>query len=390
MDVLQTRVVSQFVCTGDACPDTCCKGWGMQLTRETVNKYAAEAPELLEAVTSGEAEHIMKRDPATDFCVKFEAGWCGIHKAYGEEMLGDACHFFPRVTRRLGEKVVMTASMSCPEIARLSLREDGPTEAVNTEMQRLPFSLKDYALDGLDAQAMYGMHAAFIAHVRAHALQPERAMMHVVSVSRSLDLLPVEQWQAALGFYLRMADGRLPPPEPVASDPFNLLNALQGLVGAAKTTARPRLMRSIDAMAEMLGATLDWQTLGISLSDDSAMRYLRMQAFWREHCAAYYAPILVRWLEAQLSLNLFPFAGLGQDFASRATIVAVRFATVKLALMARAMQEQRVLDEAELVEVVQGIARFLDHLADPTLSLRIYEELGWMREARLRALLGDA
>lgn len=386
----QTSAVAQFHCTGDACPDTCCKGWGMQLTQETVALYKAEAPELLDAVTSGEAEFIMRRDPDTDFCVKFDAGWCGVHKAYGDRMLGDACHFFPRITRSVAGRTLMTASMGCPEITRLTLTQDAPASLIDAQVERVPFSLKEYATPELDGEVIWMLHHAFVAHVRTEGLAAERALSHVASVVRSMSLLPVEQWTAAIGFYLRMADGRLPAPEAQASDPFNILNALQGLVGAAPVAKRERLMRSIECMAETMRVGLDWSALRMHLGEGADVAYLRMQAFWREHCAQHYAPILSRWLEGQLSLSLFPFAGLGRDMVERITIIGVRFATVKLALMAACFKAQALLDEDELVRVVQGISRFMDHLADPELSMRIYDEVGWVREARLRALIGDS
>lgn len=362
----------------------------MQLTPETIALYEAEAPALLDAVTSGEAEFIMRRDAATDYCVKFEAGWCGVHKQYGDRMLGDACHFFPRVTRSVAGRTLMTASMGCPEITRLTLTQDAPATLMDAQVERLPFSLKEYATPELDGEVMWVLHQAFVSHVRTEGISAERALCHLASVVRSISLLPVEQWTAAIGFYLRMADGRLPMPEAHVMDPFNILNALQGLVGAAPTAKRERLMRSIECMAEMLCVELDWDRLQMRLAEGADVAYVRMHAFWREHCAALYAPVLSRWLEGQLTLSLFPFAGLGRDMVERATIIGVRFATVKLALMAACFKAQGALDDAELVRVVQGISRFMDHLADPELSMRIYGEVGWVREARLRALVGDA
>lgn len=386
--VTQTQTVAAFRCVGDQCPDTCCKGWGMQLTQETLALYKEQAPELVEAVTSGEAELIMKRDPQTDHCVKFEQGWCGIHARYGEQFLGDACHFFPRATRLLGERLVMTASMACPEIVRLAWRDAAPTAYEAGEVARVPYALKQYLPEGIDDAQAWAMHEAVLASVRG-APSAERALVRLNAVARSLDVMPKAQWAEALPFYLAMAEGRLPPPEANASDPFNLLNALQGLIGAAQATKRERLMQTVADMAEALKATLDWQTLGIELDAQSGMQYLRMEALWRTH-APHYAPLLLRWLEMQLALALFPFAGFGETLAERVSIIGVRLATVKLALMAAVFRTQGALAEEDVVRVVQSLARFMDHLADPTLSLRIYTETGWVREARMRALLGDA
>src|SRR5690349_1055310 len=104
--MLCTKSLSAFSCLGDKCADTCCQGWSMQVDDVTLARYRKDAPELLGAVeASQEAPWIMRKDPATNFCVKLEGGLCGIHKQYGDAFLSDACHFYPRVTRALGESV---------------------------------------------------------------------------------------------------------------------------------------------------------------------------------------------------------------------------------------------------------------------------------------------
>lgn len=57
--------------------------------------------------------------------------------------------------------------------------------------------------------------------------------------------------------------------------------------------------------------------------------------------------------------------------------------------MSHLTEDNAAPDEATVVRVVQSLSRFLDHLADPTFSRMAYEEAGWFREGRLRALMGD-
>lgn len=385
----QAEAVSCFQCLGDRCEDTCCKGWGMQLTAETVARYEREAPELLEAVTSGEAEHIMKRDEATDYCVKFDQGWCAIHRDYGEDFLGDACHFFPRVTRRLGEAHLMTASLSCPEIVRLGLIEQRGFASVDGQTERLPYSLRDYLPEGLQADKALETHRFLLQAVTDDSLTAERAMARLRSVAASLQQVDAASWGMAVPFYWNNAETRLPIAEDAPADPFNLLNALQGLIGASKQTARLRLMQTVKDMEQALDATLDWERLSIRTSPHSLNAWQQMQTRWRKEWAASFQPLLRRWLQAQLSVACFPFAGFGDTLSDRATIIGVRFATLKLALMAACTQQNTRIDDADTVRIVQSLARFLDHLADPALSMQIYTEPGWTREARLRALVGD-
>lgn len=381
--------LSGFRCLGDACEDTCCKGWGMQLSQETVDLYAKEAPELLDAVTSGEAEHVMRRDPETDYCVKFDAGWCGIHARYGTDFLGDACHFFPRVTRALGENSIMTASLSCPEVVRLALLASGGFDWCPSDAERLPHSLKNYAPDALDAEKSAQVHRAFLDAATDETASPERIVSRLRSVSASLQAVDTASWAMATPFYLTHADSRLLPAEPHIADPFNLLNALQGLVGASRKTKRPRLDWTIRDMEQALKVTLDWERLTILTGDDSLNAWWQMNDRWSREWAVHFAPLLRRWIAAQLAVALFPFGGFGATLSDRATILGVRFATLKLALMSACQMKGGLIADDEMVRVVQSLARFLDHLADPELSMQIYTETGWVREPRLRALIGD-
>lgn len=380
--------LERFECLGDRCADTCCKGWGMQLTQETVDKYTTEAPELLDVVTSGEAEHIMKRDPVTDYCVKFDAGWCGIHKQYGTAFLGDACHFFPRSTRSIGDVAVMTASLSCPEVTRLALLDNGGFEWVEQAVSRLPFSLKDYKPELLESDKAADIHRALLRSVN-DAPTAERALARLYSVAASLERVGVDSWAMAVPFYLTHADGRLPVAEGHPADAFNLLHALVGLVAAAPRSNRPRLDATIAEMAAALHVELNRDTIQMDLSDDSAQALQHLEVQWVREWAAHYQPLLKRWIQAQLAIALFPFGGFGAGVSERVAIIGVRFATLKLALMS-ACQQQGGLPEAEtVIRVVQSLSRFLDHLADPTLSMQIYTETGWARESRLRGLIGD-
>ncbi len=360
----------------------------MQLTQETVDIYKERAPELLDAVTSGEAEHIMKRDSETDYCVKFDAGWCGIHKAYGTEFLGDACHFFPRSTRALGEQPIMTASLSCPEVARLALLADGGFDWQEEPPQRLPFSLKDYCPEGLEPEKAMQVHQACLQAVD-DAPTAERALARLRSAAASMEMVGVDSWAMAAPFYLSHADGRLPVAEGELADAFNLLHALSGLVAASAKTNRPRLEQTLAEMEAALAVTLHRDTVQMETSNASAQAWQGMEIRWVKEWSMLYQPLLKRWLQAQLAVALFPFGGFGQSLSERMTIIGVRFATLKLALMSGCQQHGGVLSEDEVIRVVQSLARFMDHLADPALSMQIYTETGWTRESRLRALVGD-
>ena len=156
--IKRANVLNQFTCLGDKCEDTCCQGWSMQVDQATHDRYQTQAPELLDSIEQAEeSPWIMRKNP-DNFCVKFEDGLCGIHKNYGDRFLGDACNFYPRVTRLLGTQIIMTASLSCPEIARLALFDNEPAVMTPAQEERLPSTTKNYLPDGMNEDDAMKVH----------------------------------------------------------------------------------------------------------------------------------------------------------------------------------------------------------------------------------------
>lgn len=353
----------------------------MQVDRPTVERYEREAPQLRDAVVSGEAEFVMRRNPDTGFCVKLGAdGWCGIHREFGTDMLGDACHLFPRMPRALGETVAVMGTLSCPELARLMIYGDNPFALTEFGDPRQPFLMRNYLPEGLTDSAALALHQQIISVAADETVSAERSLMRVSAIARALETQPPTAWPDTLPMYVMLADGRVPVAESSVNDPFNVLHALHGLTQAATTKPSLRLRAVIDRLAEALGAHFDGAN--IVLSDDAAMRALRLLERAR---AAWLQPVLRRYVQAQLSQSLFPFSGFGATLSERITTLGVRFATAKLVLASIEEPSEQVV-----IDAVQPLSRFMDHLADPALTLAICHETGWVREARLRGLIGDA
>jgi len=386
--IQRTGTLASFSCLGDKCEDTCCQNWSMQVDEPTMARYRAEAPELLDAVEAAvETPWIMRKDAATGMCVKLEGGLCGIHKSHGDKFLGDACHFYPRVTRALGDKIIMTATMSCPEIVRLALAGDDPCALGEAEVDRLPHSLKDYLPPALTPPEAFAVHQAFVDAAGHKDFSPEMNFIRIASVARSIERVDVKSWPQAAPFYFAHVGSWLPMAEKNIADPFNIAHALCGLIVASKKNPSARLKQTIDDMERALAITLDWQQAQIHTSDNSLSAYETLEKNWKEHAAEKYAPVLRRWLAMQMSLSLIPFAGPGATAEERMTIIGVRLATIKLALMCSHGIYGDELPQDVVVRVVQSLSRFLDHLGDPAFSLAIYSETGWSKENRMRGLL---
>ncbi|MBI1275718.1 hypothetical protein GC177_07075 [bacterium] len=380
---LQIALLEKFHCLGAECEDTCCRGWDMQMNARIQALYAEKAPDLLAAVAEGPSGAIMKRDPATDACIKLEAGLCGIHRDRGEQFLGDACYFYPRSTRHIEHNVVQSAALSCPEIVRLGLLQDGGWDYVGGEFERLPEALRHYG-EGVSGEAAIAMVTSFL-HLAKGEGAASALMGDILSVSQSLDHLPAESWPEAVPFYIKMAAGRRAAPEKDILDIFRLLHALVILFGGTGKTPSPRLQRVLDAVSQCLNAEVDWQAKSLITPENWQHVKTDLRACWQAN-AEKLEPVLKRWIQGQVSLHLHPLGGMGSKVFDRALLMAVRFAMVKLALVCRLAKGEEFTAEL-VVSTVQPLARVLDHLAGPELWLALCADYGWQREPRINGVI---
>lgn len=362
----------------------------MEVNSAVSDRYRTQAPELLDSVVSNGTQTIMRRDAKTDFCVRFSDGICGIHRDYGTDFLGDACFFYPRTLRRLGDRVSMSGTLSCPEVARLALFSDDAFRDVPLAPARMPEGIQDYLPPELSPEQALVTHHAFLRAALDESVSPARTIIRAYSVAESLTHISTSSWPDAAPFYFSFADSDLPPPEPRDTDLPYLLQALCGLVAAAKDVHHARLMRVIEDMQKAMHLSIRWDNLAIAPLPDSAHAIAAMQARWQGKWLPALEPFLRRYLAAEWSLSLFPFAGFGHTLTQKVAILGVRYSTLCLGLMSACSLQNGLIDASEQVRIVQSLSRFLDHLADPEFSIKIYQETGWLQKRRLRALVGDA
>lgn len=252
---------------------------------------------------------------------------------------------------------------------------------------RLPQEMKNILPPGLAPEDAVGIHNIFIAAAEDAAASAEHIFARVSSASRSLQRIGEKDWPQAAPLYLRLAGGGLPAPDININDPFNLLHALCGLVVASKKTMPPRLRQTVSEMEQALHVTLDWDNVLIDTDGSSLEAYNNLRKLWQGEMRDNYQPLLKRWLGAQLSASFYPFAGLGETLTQRITIIGVRMAILRLALISAYSVSGGRLQENDVVRIAQSLSRFLDHLANPQFLLEIFTETGWIKEGRILGLL---
>ena len=385
----QLRFVKEFNCLGSDCEDTCCQGWGMQVNKSCIKKYEEECPELLKDIVSGEAEHIMRRDPKTDLCVHYDNGLCAIHKEKGDKFLGDACNFYPRITRKYGNKIIMSAALSCPETARKIFFDDNPFEFVDNNVDRIPEEIVDYLPEEITDDNAFKIIKDILKFTEDETKTPERIISCLVSVFVSLDNLEINTWPDAISFYLKMSENRLMPVEENEYDMSNMVLFFAALIHSSKKKGDRKLNKILDDLQRSLAIDIDKETLELKISSEDSHNINNIYKEWESTKDEKMERVLRRYISSQIMISGYPFSGLGSNMLEKVTIFSVKYSLFKLILMSYLYENNKLPDDKKIVEVSYILSRFIDHIADPELSLTMYNQAGWNREGRLRAIIGD-
>lgn len=116
---------NEFECIASKCEDTCCAGWEIVIDDESYERYMKVDGDFGDALRS----KIGKSDGDNVFLLNNgncsflnESKMCEIYINIGEEHLCYTCKQFPRYTEEFGDLREVGLSLSCPEAARIILR----------------------------------------------------------------------------------------------------------------------------------------------------------------------------------------------------------------------------------------------------------------------------
>lgn len=123
------KAIKEFTCIGDDCESSCCKqGWRIKIDEEALeiwNRLEASPlkTQLLKHIETKEVDGKKIQSIAyaeNGYCFHLtENSQCKIHFELGADSLPNICHAFPRLYFENVSTKINTATMSCPELARL-------------------------------------------------------------------------------------------------------------------------------------------------------------------------------------------------------------------------------------------------------------------------------
>lgn len=126
----------KFMCIGGNCEDTCCKGWDIEIDKDTFIEYSKVSDEKMKNLLS---ENIHRNDDCSSDDLDYgviklnkekrcpfldKCNYCSIYTNIGEEYLSNICTQFPRVLNKVDKEYEISLDVSCIEAARIMLKNN--------------------------------------------------------------------------------------------------------------------------------------------------------------------------------------------------------------------------------------------------------------------------
>lgn len=128
--MLTPNYLKEFSCIGGECEDSCCSGFSIPIEQKTYEKYENINDHSFKDIfqssitrTKPSSSHLTYASLNAKCGCPFqnENGLCSLQMKYGEQMLSGACSKYPKQINAFEQQLERSATLSCPEIARLVL-----------------------------------------------------------------------------------------------------------------------------------------------------------------------------------------------------------------------------------------------------------------------------
>ena len=129
MRIRMPRLFSAFHCLADACPDTCCAAWEIELDESTAARYSSD-PSLSKLLRE---DGVTLRQRADGACPHLDAS--GLCRSYADRPC--VCREYPLYHYDLGSRREYGLSFSCPALLPLILAEKKPLLYEETDDPRV-------------------------------------------------------------------------------------------------------------------------------------------------------------------------------------------------------------------------------------------------------------
>ena len=373
--------MEQFQCIGTACEDSCCVGWLVNIDQEAYKKYAKiQDKELRPLIEKNVKRHNAKRSHENFAKIKMSAQHecvflseeklCKIQAKYGEKYLSNTCAIYPRQLNEVDFAAEKSATLSCPEAARLALLNPAGLKFVEIEEAdgirfapqktihpgSLPFANK--------AQRYFTEIRTFVMQLlqyRAISLDDRLVLLghFCEKLQEHIDHKTIKDIPAMFEYYLQwLADDTSRAYLDYLPSNYGIQMQLIKEILDERLAIGLNNQRYIECLKEMM---LGLQYIQGAMAEDILHKYIVAfktfyQPFMQEH-----EYILENYLVNYVFKNLFPFEKSLSVFDEYVLLV-VHYALIKLHLVGLSAYHSGLTTDI-VVKLVQSFAKTVEHNA---------------------------
>lgn len=371
--MLVPKYVTRFQCLGGECPDTCCSSWSIDIDKETYARYSGETHPALQPLmqqylaqvdpTSDARHGKLQLRPADSHCgLHASTGLCPVQQHLGEDALSDTCYIYPRKVLQFGDRFEQTLTLSCPEAARLALTQDDAFEFVSADFtSRLATTPVVAAMWRFPIQAMDEVRIFVIQLFQTPSLSNTERLVTAGWLCQQIDHLVMTDKQSEVGTLLAemtaMVEsgnihtmvGQLNKQQATS---VTLFSILFGVKSPQEVRGTQRAV--LDKVRAGLGMTADLPLIEISDNYIRGSKLLAGDGGISEKLASKY-------LLNDLVRETFPWARSSAMEHYRRLLT--RYGILRLMLAGVAAEQNKALDEATIVQIIQVFCRIYQHNA---------------------------
>ena len=369
----------QFKCIGSHCEDTCCIGWEVYIDHDTYRKYRRITdPELRQELDScikrnrsqaGEQNYaLIKMDPGKACPLMNEESLCRIQLRLGEEFLSDICATYPRIVNLVNNVLERSATMSCPEAARLALLNpeemefDELAESVETrniisrqidthglavakKAERYFWELRIFTIQVLQNRNYSLAERLIILGMFYHRVQNQIDAGQVEDIPRIIALYT----NLLAGNELRAELASIPTQVTIQLELMKELTDERVVKGVSSRTYLECYTQFLHGVQYIREATVE----------EIAARYQEAEETYYRPFMERHEYILENYLVNYVFKNLFPFSG-EKNLFDNYVMMVFHYALIKMHLIGMAAFH-RGLTEEVVIKLIYSFARVVEH-----------------------------
>ncbi|MEG1585151.1 MAG: flagellin lysine-N-methylase, partial [Anaerovorax sp.] len=159
MQIKQPQYFEKFHCIGGTCEDNCCIGWDVEIDQRTYKKYRRVKDRSLSLLFR---EKIFENPDPYNVQIDYalvelgkgnrcpflnDKNLCKIQGKIGEEYLSNVCATYPRMANEVDGIIEYSATVSCPEAAKLILGNPEKMRWVTKDIEKPQRTIVNYHVD---------------------------------------------------------------------------------------------------------------------------------------------------------------------------------------------------------------------------------------------------